>query len=282
MADGGGAGGGFSMPSQSAPAYDPTRDYQAGVAALEANKYDEADRLFTRVLRANPRDIPTLLLSGAAKSGKQDFRGALAAYDRALRANRNHIVARRQYAITLVQLGDRDKAAAELNTLKERAATCADTCREAAELKAAVAAVEMALTPPGSTSLEVSPSLMFADAGAGDHAYLEAVARINEARYLDALESLQTAQAAFGPHPDVLTYLGFTYRKLGDYTTAETYYRQALSIAPEHRGATEYYGELKVERGDIAGAKQMLARLESLCAFGCAEAEELRRWIEAR
>jgi len=53
----------------------------------------------------------------------------------------------------------------------------------------------------------------------------------------------------------------------------------ALAIAPNHRGATEYYGELKVERGDMAGAKKMLAELDRQCAFGCAEAETLRRWI---
>ena len=48
-----------------------------------------------------------------------------------------------------------------------------------------------------------------------------------------------------------------------------------------HIGATEYYGELKVARGDVAGARLMLARLDKICAFGCADAEELRRWIDA-
>ena len=88
-----------------------------------------------------------------------------------------------------------------------------------------------------------------------------------------------TAEKALGPHPDVLTYMGYTYRKLGQLDTAESYYKQALAIAPNHIGATEYYGELKVERGDIKGARQMLAKLDSICSFGCVEAEDLRRWI---
>ena len=46
-----------------------------------------------------------------------------------------------------------------------------------------------------------------------------------------------------------------------------------------HRGATEYYGELKVERGDIKGAKLMLSKLDGLCSFGCVDAEVLRQWI---
>jgi len=66
----------------------------------------------------------------------------------------------------------------------------------------------------------------------------------------------------------------------GQYDRAETYYREALAIAPDHRGATEYYGELMVERGDLPGARRMLARLETLCSFGCVESEDLRRWIE--
>jgi hypothetical protein len=37
-----------------------------------------------------------------------------------------------------------------------------------------------------------------------------------------------------------------------------------------------------VERGDMIGAKQMLAKLDKICTFGCAEAEELRQWIREK
>ena len=116
----------------------------------------------------------------------------------------------------------------------------------------------------------------------GDGAYVRAVSLINEHRYQDALAALDRAQAAFGPHPDILTYSGYVWRKLGRLDEAERYYRAALAIAPSHRGATEYYGELKVIEGDMAGARALLARLDRQCAFGCAEAEDLRRWIDAR
>ena len=79
----------------------------------------------------------------------------------------------------------------------------------------------------------------------------------------------------------MLTYQGYVQRRMGQYDLAEGYYQQALAIAPAHRGALEYYGELKVTRGDAAGAKVLLARLDAACAFGCPEAEELRRWISA-
>ncbi|MGL4542853.1 MAG: tetratricopeptide repeat protein, partial [Polymorphobacter sp.] len=188
----------------------------------------------------------------------------------------------RDHAMTLYKLGDAEKAGAELATLKAQAATCADACAQAADLKAAVAAVEAAQAAGKTAALAPPASLLFADAAAGDGAYLHAVSLINEKRYAEALVALETATAAFGPHPDVLTYIGFTHRKLGQYDRAESYYRQALAIAPTHRGATEYYGELMAERGDIAGARAMLVALEAQCSFGCIEAEDLRRWIDAR
>ena len=35
------------------------------------------------------------------------------------------------------------------------------------------------------------------------------------------------------------------------------------------------------QRGDLEGARALLARLDRACTFGCPEAEELRRWIAA-
>ena len=130
-------------------------------------------------------------------------------------------------------------------------------------------------------SAQLDRSMLFGGAKVGDAAYVQAVSLINERRYDEALASLSKAAAVFGPHPDILTYEGYAWRKKGDYARAERYYQQALAVAPDHIGATEYYGELKVARGDIKGARMMLARLDKLCAYGCADAEELRRWIDA-
>src|SRR5262249_48716206 len=158
-----------------------------------------------------------------------------------------------------------------LDALKARAATCADTCPEAADLKAAVATVEQAMAAPApAASNAAAPSLIFASAGDGDRAYVRAVSLINERRFDEAWKALDDAEKALGPHPDILTYKGYVSRKLGRLAEAEAYYQQALAEAPNHRGATEYYGELKVVRGDLAGARVMLARLDAACSFGCA------------
>jgi tetratricopeptide (TPR) repeat protein len=280
LANGGGMSGGGGMPSATRPSFNPATEYQKGLDALNANDFKTAAGAFDRVLSVAPRNVQTLVVDGFAKAGMNDFNGARDAYKKALSLDDKNIMAHRGYALAMVSLGDKDGATKELKTLKDRAAACGGTCAEASDLNAAVSAVESATSgTPGKQSSIAPPSLLFGDAKSGDHAYVTAVALINEHRYPQALRSLEKAEAIFGPHPDVLTYIGYTYRKMGQYDRAERYYREALSIAPNHRGATEYYGELKVERGDIKGARLMLAKLDSLCSFGCVDAEVLRQWI---
>jgi Flp pilus assembly protein TadD len=279
---GGGGGGGMSAPSASVPSYDPAVEYAKGVEAFKASEFKAAEKAFRRVLQVNPRDPSALLMSGMSKAGSGDFKGAAKAYEKALKVDPEAIAPRREYAIALGRMGNAEASAAELATLKARAAACGETCAQAADLKAAIAAVEASGAGASGASSSLPPPSLLAGSGAGDAAYMGAVALINEGKYRQAIDALQTARDAFGPHPDVLTYIGYSWRKLGELDRAEGYYREALAVAPDHRGATEYYGELKAERGDIAGARAMLAKLEAQCSFGCVEAEDLRRWIAAR
>ncbi|WP_082602054.1 lipopolysaccharide assembly protein LapB [Phenylobacterium sp. Root700] len=275
LASGGGGGGG-DMPSVSAPSYDPAAEYMKGVAALNAQQYKDAERALNHVVEAAPKNAEAWRLLGLANVGQNDLKGARKAYDRAVKLDPDNIQARQGLGVALGGLKDA-KAAEQLDWLKARAATCG-TCADAEALKAATSAVESAMG--GVPTAALTRPMIFAGPERGDRVYLQAVGLINERRYDEALASLNRAREAFGPHPDILTYQGYAWRKKGDYARAETYYRQALAIAPAHKGATEYYGELKVERGDISGAKALLARLDHTCAYGCAEAEELRRWID--
>lgn len=274
-------GSGSSAPSMSAPQFDPAAEYRKGIEALEAQNWKEARKAFDRVLAVAPRDGTVNFLAGLAYAGSGDLKGAKRHYERAVKADKDLVDARLQLGLTYLKLGDRAKAESALAGLKAMQAECGAGCAKAADIGKAVDALAAALGSPPQARLDPAPSLLFADPAAGDGAYLAAVGLINERRYAEAIDSLESARAAFGPHPDILTYLGFAHRKLGRYETAETYYRAALAAVPDHKGATEYYGELMLERGDKAGAERMLARLEALCAFGCAEADELRRWIEA-
>ena len=104
----------------------------------------------------------------------------------------------------------------------------------------------------------------------------------SKARFEDAIDSLRRLASAIGPHPDVLNYLGYAYRRLERYEQAETYYEQALTIDPLHRGANEYLGEMYVELGRLDEARARLAVLDEACPFACAEYEDLERVLEQR
>jgi len=293
LAMGSGGMGGGGMPSgggmstvPSGPQYDPEVEYQHGTADLQAGKFKDAVTDFEHVTETAPRSANGWLMLGEAREGAGDLRGAQKAYERSVKLDGTSVQAHRELALAEIKLNQMDKARAELATLQANAAKCGDGCPDAADLKAAISAVQGAM--PGSAAPAAAPAasngaathLSVASPGAGDGAYVRAVSLINERRWDEALASLDKAEAALGPHPDILTYKGYVWRRKGDWTKAEDYYRQALALDPNHRGATEYYGELKVLKGDMAGARAMLARLDQVCTYGCAEAVELKLWID--
>jgi len=270
-----------SAPSMSAPEFDAAAEYRKGIDALKASQFADAKKSFGKVLGVAPTDANANFLAGLADAGLNDFKAAAKHYEKATKANSKMVEAHQELANSYLKLGQRDKAEAELAKLQKLQADCKDACEDAAKLKDAVTAVQSALAAPPQARLETRPPLLFDNANGADHAYLEAVSLINEHKYEAAIASLERAKAAFGAHPDILTYLGFANRKLGRYDVAENYYHQALAAEPKHKQATEYYGELLVERGDVAGAKVLLAKLDAICTFGCFEADELRQWIAA-
>ena len=277
-------GGGGSMPSASGPSYDPAAEYAKAIAAIKASKYKDAARAAGHVTDAVPTNPDAWRLLGMATTGANDWKGARRAYEKAVKLTPEDPISHAGLAVALANLKD-PKAQTEADWLKSKVQACGDSCPDAGRLKDLSSRVESAMAPPAAgapkPSAMLDRSVLFGGAKTGDAAYVQAVSLINERRYDEALASLDKAAATFGPHPDILTYQGYTWRKKGDYARAETYYRQALAIDPRHVGATEYYGELKVARGDVAGARVMLAKLDRICTYGCADAEELRRWIDA-
>ncbi|WP_293678249.1 tetratricopeptide repeat protein [uncultured Phenylobacterium sp.] len=275
---GGGGGVGGSMPSASAPQYDAAEEYAKAVRAIQAKDYKAAARAADRVTQVAPKNADGWRVLGVAHAGAENWKGSKKAYERVVKLAPDDLPAHAGLGLALANLKD-PKAQAQLDWLKAKAASCTTGCDTVkaltSQVEQAVGGAEAASQP--SAALERG-SLLFAEAG--DQAYVQAVSLINEKRFDEALASLDAARTAFGPHPDILTYQGYAWRKKGQFDRAADYYEQALAVAPDHVGATEYYGELKVVRGDLAGARAMLSKLDRVCAFGCAEAEELRRWID--
>lgn len=109
---------------------------------------------------------------------------------------------------------------------------------------------------------------------------IETRASIRAEKYEQAIKQLQGANEASSA--DWNNLMGYSLRKKQppDLVGAEKYYQAALKIDPDHRGALEYYGKLKLINGDLPGAEALLARLDKACTFGCEEYSDLKEAIQ--
>jgi len=114
-----------------------------------------------------------------------------------------------------------------------------------------------------------------------DPAWLtDARASIKADKYDQAIQQLQAANDTSSA--DWNNLLGYSLRKKQppDLVGAEKYYQAALKIDPNHRGALEYYGKLKLINNDLPGAEALLARLDKVCTFGCEEYSDLKGAVQ--
>ena len=79
---------------------------------------------------------------------------------------------------------------------------------------------------------------------------------------------------------DKFNLLGFTARKSGDLEKARAYYNRALEINPKHVRALEYQGELFLQLGKLADAKQNLEKIQRICWLPCDEEKQLEEAIK--
>ena len=285
------AGAGSSLPSTSGPQIDPAEAYREGVEALQAGDYKTAEKKFNDVLTVARKMPEANYYMGVTKVRLGKEKSSVRYFKRAVKERPEFVEAREQLALVQINNGKPDDAAEQLEALKKIAADCTpEECDEAytARTARAIENVETALN--GEAGEDVSFNLpnnledrfALAPRDNGVSLYVRAARLINQERYEEAIEDLYASQRIVGPHPDILNYLGYAHRKQGYFDKAQSYYKTALRIAPDHLGANEYLGELYLEIGDIRKAKKQLAKLDSLCDFGCAEREDLARLIETK
>ena len=289
LAAGGGGGGGGSLPSTSGPQIDPAQSYRDGLAALKAQDYRTAEKRFGEVLSVSRKNVEANYYMGLAKVGRGKEKVSVRYFKRAIKERPDFIEAREQLALAFVTLEKPEDAGEQLAYLQTMRSDCDSNSCEAvfterldkaiANVSAAVDGVQVSILGEGAFLFTANTH----DArAAGEARYGESVKLINQERYGEAVGSLYQAAAMFGPHSDILNYLGYTHRKLGAFDEAQNYYAQALTLNPDHLGATEYLGELYLELGQIKNAQAQLAKLDSLCDFGCAEREDLARLIAVK
>jgi predicted Zn-dependent protease len=109
-----------------------------------------------------------------------------------------------------------------------------------------------------------------------DPSFAQAKAMIEAKNYTGAMPLLQQVVAKNSKDVDAYVLLGYATRKSGDANGSLQFYQYALSLDPKHIGAHEYIGEAYLMLDRPAEAEQHLARLDSLCVFGCTEYKMLK------
>ncbi len=114
-----------------------------------------------------------------------------------------------------------------------------------------------------------------------DPDYTAAVRAIKAGQYAAAIPLLQRVVARDGSNADAYNWLAYATRRNGDPAASIPLYQKALAIDAGHRGAHEYIGEAYLALGDLAHAKEHLARLDKLCLFPCSQYRDLKKAVEA-
>jgi Flp pilus assembly protein TadD len=115
---------------------------------------------------------------------------------------------------------------------------------------------------------------------AEDPDYAAGSTAIRAGQFAAAIPLLERATARDPRNADAHNLLAYATRRDGDPAGAIPIYQKALAIDPKHRGAHEYIGEAYLMLGNVAKAREHLARLDRLCTFSCSEYRDLKKAIE--
>src|SRR5262245_11443389 len=97
--------------------------------------------------------------------------------------------------------------------------------------------------------------------------------------YHDAIKVLELASNA--NDPAVLTYLGYSHRKLGDVDLGISLYKKALDVDPDNVDTREYLGEGYVSKGQLDLAWLELVEIEKRCGTTCVEYKALEQALRS-
>jgi len=84
-------------------------------------------------------------------------------------------------------------------------------------------------------------------------------------------------------HADVANYIGYAYRKLGDYDDSKIWYEKALATDPNHVRTWSYYGMWQMEQGNRLKAMDNLQKVQLICGnTACEEYRQLKDVIDGK
>lgn len=106
---------------------------------------------------------------------------------------------------------------------------------------------------------------------------------VRELAYAGRLQDAQTVLSAMSDQGEdrVLTYWGFTHRKMGDVATGMTFYEQAIAANPANILSRSYMGQAFVEMGDMGAAREQLQEIRAHGGAGTWAEQSLAQAIQS-
>ncbi len=110
--------------------------------------------------------------------------------------------------------------------------------------------------------------------------YRAARALLLDGKYEDGLKAFLAL--GHDNNVEVATYVGYAYRKLGNYELSKVWYDRALAADPNHVVTWEYYGLWHLEQGNKRKAMEFLYKISVLCGnTSCQEFVDLKNAIDS-
>jgi len=107
------------------------------------------------------------------------------------------------------------------------------------------------------------------------------LALIRSKKWFEAEKILKDLRREDKNNPEVWNLSGFAARNMNNLQKSIAYYRKALALDSNHRGALEYQGELFLKLKQLLQAKNNLAKLRMICGVSCEEYQELNEAINS-
>ncbi len=98
-------------------------------------------------------------------------------------------------------------------------------------------------------------------------------------RYQEALDALEAVK---NQDSMVLTMIGYSTRKMGNYDAGLAYYQRALTLNPNNVDTHEYLGEAYAEKGKLDLAKAELVKVANVCGTTCEQYQDLAKAIAGK
>ena len=111
--------------------------------------------------------------------------------------------------------------------------------------------------------------------------YERAVKYLDKQDYAKANKALKAYTKSEPDDADGWNLYAYANRKMNKFEKAEVYYKKALNIDPEHKGALEYQGELYMQTNRPDLAQENLVKLVKLCPDSCYELQKLEEYISS-